>query len=172
MCSQKVCVAWELVLSGAIYVGTVIGWIWGGETCGQLPTRSKQILGAWALPYFIPKRGSVTQKVECCPRGFQLTWPFPLFTSLLPVYTRHKHPRARSRLQMSSQLCWLHTDTVTLCSISFSGRRESPISCGWEWGRPFGQVAIFLLFQELGEAFKLSPVKIAFGMRTALPPAS
>ena len=114
------------------------------------------------MPYFIPKRGSVTQKVECCPRGFQLTWPFPLFTSLLPVYTRHKHPRARSRLQMSSQLCWLHTDTVTLCSISFSGRRESPISCGWEWGRPFGQVAIFLLFQELGEAFELSPVKIAF----------
>lgn len=39
-------------------------------------------------------------------------------------------------------------------------------------GEAFWQVTIFLLFQELGEAFELSPVKIAFGMRTALPLAS
>lgn len=29
------------------YMGMGIGWIWGGETCGQIPThrQSKQILG-------------------------------------------------------------------------------------------------------------------------------
>lgn len=45
--------------------------------------------------------------------------------------------------------------------------------CMWVgMGEAFWQVTIFLLFQELGEAFELSPVKIAFGMRTALPLAS
>ena len=73
------------------------------------------------------------------------------------AFTLHRNGAEHTRVRKFCDLLWWSDiGTVMLCSISFSGCQESPISCGWGWGRPFGQVAIFLLFQEFGEALNLS----------------
>lgn len=139
------CVAWELVLSGAIYVGTVIGWIWGGETIGQLPTQSKQTLGGWALPYFIPERGSQYLRRWKAAQEAS-SWPGPfLFLRLCSVFTfdinitEHAHG-----CKFCSQLWWLHTDTVKCCvAFHFQGAGSLLFHVGGNGGGLLGKSPSF-----------------------------
>lgn len=159
------------------YMGIVIGWIWGGETCGQIPgqLQPKQILGgpagvAGAGLFYSRKRLSMRWN----PAREASSWPGPflllhfcfMFTLDINI-TEHAHV-----WKSCSLLWWSDIDTVMLWSISFSRHWESSVSCGWERGSHFGQVAIVLLFQEFGKAFEPSPVKITFGTRTVPSPAS
>lgn len=89
------------VLAGArtSYMGIVIGRIWGGEACGQIPAQRqpKQILGGPAGGrWLILFQKEALNEVESCQRGFQLTWPFFLlhfcFMFTLDInITEHAH---------------------------------------------------------------------------------
>lgn len=159
-------------------MGIGIGWLWGGETCGQIPTyrQSKSILGGPAgvagvgLLFYSRKslsmRWNPSREASRWPGLFLLLHFCSMFIPDINITERTHIWKTRRRLW------WSDVGTGMLCSISFSRRWESPVSWGWERGRPFGQAAIFLLFQEFGKAFEPSPVKITFGARTVLSPAS
>lgn len=173
-------VAWGSVLSRArtSYVGIGMGCDLGRrKTCGQIPThrQAKQILGGGVditgigLLYSW-KSLSLTHWGGILPagRGFWPTWPFPLFTFLLHVYTP-----SQSTLRSGNAviLCDQQTSAPWCCvAFQFQGIGSLQFHVGGVGGRPFGQVAIFLLFQEFSKAFEPSPVKITWS--EDCPPSS
>lgn len=152
------CVVGGPVLSGArtSYMGIVIGWIWGGEACGQIPThwQSKQILGGGAGMvgvglFYSWKRPSVTQEGGILPERLPADLAFSsfrlccMFTLDINI-TEHAHG-----WKFCSLLWWLHMDIVMLCSISFSRLGEPPTSYGWEWGGILGKSPSFYCSKSL-----------------------